>query len=184
MSRTSTVLCLGAALVVSACGFTGNYRLDPGFASFTTPSSIPNTDRRIGVSVGAIPIRLATLMSRPLFREEPWIPNTLEHIRAVRVYMYEIGEDFETVRQSMEALKAELLVQGWDAVAAVREDGGLVSALVMSETPERVRGVVVLYQDHEELVLVNVIGCIDPETIGALLAGLEIEIPLMEVDIV
>jgi hypothetical protein len=39
-----------------------------------------------------------------------------------------------------------------------------------------------MFEEDEELVLVNVIGKIKPETFGSLMEGLDIEIPTMEIE--
>lgn len=167
---------------VAACGFTGNLRRNPGFAPFGTPATEPGTDREFALSLGPVPIRIATLLSRPIVgREEPWIPRILKDVRAVRVYSYEIDNDGADALAHLESTRRRLVADGWDPVTAVREDGGLVAALVMATEPERIRGVVVMYQEDNELVLVNVIGKLKPETFGAAMADLGLDVPLMSV---
>lgn len=179
---TRYFLLLVATFALAACGFTGNLRMNPGFASFRSPTTLGATDRQFAISLGPIPLRLATMISRPVLgREEPWIPETLSAIRAVRVYVYQIDGDSEKVRRHVETTRSELVADGWELVAVVREDGGLVSALVMSEAPNVIDGMVVIFQDAEELVLVNVIGDIVPETFNAIMTGLEIELPVIDV---
>jgi hypothetical protein len=182
MSRFADWLVLVlAALALSACGFTGNLRADPGFASFRTPSTLGSADRQFGLSLGPVPLRLATMISRPIFKDEdPWIPATLKSVRAVRVYSYEIDGDDDRVREHIEVTRGELVADGWVPIVAVREDGGLVAALVMPRDPD-IRGLVVMYEEDDDLVLVNVIGNIAPETLGTLMAGLDIELPVIEI---
>lgn len=186
MNVTTRVACLiAAALALSACGFTGNLRGDPGFASFGAPARLKETDRYFALSLGPVPVRLATMISRPLFADdEPWIPAALEDIRAVRVYMYEVEDDSERVSAHLESTAQSLEGDGWEPIAAVREDGGLVTALVKTEEePLVMDGLVVMFNDDEGLVLVNVIGNIRPETFGVLMDGLDIEIPRMVLSI-
>jgi hypothetical protein len=172
-----------ALFALASCGFTGNLRGNPGFASFGAPSTLPEADRQFAISLGPIPLRLATMVSRPIFNDdEDWISDALSDVRAVRVYVYEIDGETERVVDHMDATRSKLIVDGWDQLAAVREDGGLLTALVMHEQPETVRGVVVMYEEDEELVLVNVIGKIKPDTFSSLLEGLDIEIPMIEIE--
>jgi hypothetical protein len=182
--RISRVVWLIPALfALSSCGFTGNLRGNPGFASFGIPSMLPEADRQFAISLGPIPLRLATMVSRPIFDdEEDWISDALSDVRAVRVYVYEVDGEADRVVDHMNATRSRLLVEGWDQLAAIRDDGGLVTALVRHEQPETVRGVVVMFEEDEELVLVNVIGKIKPETFGSLMEGLDIEIPMMEIE--
>jgi hypothetical protein len=183
MSRiTRYLLLLVATFALAACGFTGNLRMNPGFASFRSPTTIGQTNRQFAISLGPIPLRLATMISRPVLgREEPRIPETLSAIRAVRVNVYDIDGDAEKVHRHVETTRSELIEDGWELVAVVREDGGLVSALVMNENPEIIDGMVVIFQDAEELVLVNVIGDIVPETFSTIMAGLDIKLPVIDI---
>lgn len=176
------LLGLAAVAALSACGFTGNLRMNPGFASFGTPSTLQGTDRELALSFGPIPIRLATMVSRPFLREEPWIPATLKDVRAVRVYTYDL-DDPTVVEAHVEQTTDELVEDGWSPVAVVREDGGLVSALTMiEEEPPTIRGVVVMYSDDEQLVLVNVIGNLEPDTVVFALEELGVELPMLAFD--
>ena len=172
-----------AALVLCACGFTGNMRHDPGFASFQSPSLIPGADREFALSLGPVPIRLATMISRPLLHDEPWIPDVLRTIRAVRVYTYHIGDDTET-RHHLEDTRAELLEDGWEPIVVMREDGGFASAFVMQPDPTTVRGLVVMVLDDDELVLVNVMGKMTPKALGTIIEELDLDLPRMDVEIV
>jgi hypothetical protein len=45
-----------------------------------------------------------------------------------------------------------------------------------------IRGIVVMYEEDEELVVVNVIGKIRPETLSNVMEGLDIEIPLLVIE--
>jgi hypothetical protein len=183
MARATTAgLILAASVFVTGCGFTGNLRMDPGFASFRAPSRIQHTDREFALSLGPIPLRLATMISRPILRDEPWVTDTLKTVRAVRVYAYEIDGGQEPVQAHIERTKDQLIADGWEAIVAVREDGGLVRALVMPLEEEMMRGIVVMYQDGEDLVLVNVIGKFRPETIATVMDGLGIEMPPIEIE--
>ncbi len=116
-NRLRWLACAPLVLVLTGCGFTGNLRMDPGFASFRTPATLRETDREVAVSLGPVPIRLATLISRPIFRDddERWIPETLSTIRGVRVYIYEVKDDTGHVAPS-----AELVGDGGHPGAAVR----------------------------------------------------------------
>lgn len=77
-------------------------------------------------------------------------------------------------RQMTRATKAGLML--------VRDDG-FVRALVMPlEQEMMMRGIVVMYHDGDDLVLVNVIGKFRPETIATATDGLGIEMPQMHIE--
>ena len=173
---------LAAAACIAGCGFTGNLRMDPGFASFRAPSTMRHVDREFALSLGPIPLRLATMISRPILRDEPWITDTLKTVRAVRVYAYEIDDGPERVQAHIERTKDQLVTDGWESIVAIREDEGFVKALVMPVEHEMLRGIVVMYQDGDDLVLINVIGKFRPETIAKAMDGLGIEMPKMHIE--
>jgi hypothetical protein len=181
MKGSQRWLLLGAlTIALSGCGFTGNLRMNPGFASFRTPSTLPGADRQLGISVGPVPLRLATMVSRVVIREEPWIPDMLSDVRAVRVYFYDVARDGGRVTEHMEETRGELVADGWQQIVVVREDGGLACALVMPKDEEALSGLVVMFEDETELVLVNVIGNIEPSTFNTLMTGLDIDAPLLD----
>jgi hypothetical protein len=170
----------GLCLLLADCGILGNFRHDPGYAAFGSPG-IEDTDRDFALSLGPVPIGLGRLASRIVLKDEPELRKTLVGVRAVRVYTYEVKGDMTRVQGRMEAMRRDLVQKGWQQIVAVRDDGELVSALVRMEGVERIRGLVVIVQDDEEITLVNVIGDIRPENFGAMMAALDIDVPSMSV---
>jgi hypothetical protein len=163
-------------VALGACGFTGNLRFNSGYAELGSPG-FRDTDRDFGLSLGPLPIRLA----RAFMADDPEISGILRSLKGVRVYTYEVNGDAERVHARMAVTRARLIEQGWQSVVAVREDGGLVSALVRLDEPDLMRGLVVLVQDDEDVVLVNLIGAIEPETFALVMDEIGIEMPTMAV---
>lgn len=164
-----------SVLALAACGFTGNLRFNPGYAELGSPG-VADTDRSFRISLGPLPIKLARLF----VADDPEISGILKDVKGVRVYTYEVDGDAERVNARMEESRGRLVSRGWQPVVAVRDDGGLVTALVRMDddaADERIRGLVVMVQDEEEVVLVNVIGKLAPETFAFAMAELEIELP-------
>ncbi len=166
----------GLCLVLADCGILGNLRLNPGYAAFGSPGS-EDTDRDFALSLGPLPLKL----SRFVMRDDPEISTMLVGVRAVRVYTYEVNGDVARVQERMEAMRANLMKQGWQQIVAVRDDGELVSALIRMQGEKRIRGLAVLVQDDEDLTLVNVIGDIRPESFSAMMAALDVDVPSMSV---
>jgi hypothetical protein len=169
-------LCLGLA----DCGILGNFRHDPGYAAFGSPG-IEDTDRDFAISLGPVPLGLGRLASRIVLKDGPELSSMLVGVRAVRVYTYDVKGDVTRVQGRMDAMRAALVQKGWQQIVAVRDDGELVSALVRMQGVDRIRGLAVIVQDDEDLTLVNVIGNIRPETFGAMMAALDINVPRMSV---
>jgi hypothetical protein len=160
------------------CGITGNFRLDPGYARFGS-LGLRDTDREFALSLGPLPIAIA----RKFMQDEPEIRKLLKGLKAVRVYVYAVDGDARSVRRRFDGAWARLEADGWDTAVAVREDGESVRALVRSNGQAEIRGLVVMVQDAEEVVLVNVIGDIDPQAFGAVMVELGFESPLTDVRI-
>jgi len=164
-------------LSLSACGVSGNLRSDPGFAAFKSPG-ILDTDRKFALSLGPLPLRLA----RAVMDEDPEITALLRGLKAVRIYIYDIDADSERVKRRLELTATELTEQGWMPIITVREDEGLISALVKMDHENQIRGLVVIAQDRSELILVNLIGQIRPEMFSVYMAELDISVPDMSID--
>src|SRR5262249_996765 len=150
----------------------GNLRANPGYASFDSPG-VADTHRDVAISLGPLPLKVARFFTD----DDPELATVLRDVKAVRVYTYEVNGDAERVKERMDAQRQRLVHEGWDQIVAVREDGELVTALVKMDGSASVRGVAVIVQDHEEVTFVNVIGRIRPETFGALMAELHVNVP-------
>lgn len=178
MRRGLVVFAIGAGvLTLGGCGFTGNLRFNPGYAELGSPG-VADTDRSFGLSLGPLPIKLARLF----MAGDPEISGILKDVKGVRVYTYEVDGDIARVNERMEESRGLLVDRGWQPVVAVREDGGLVTALVRMDEDadeQRIRGLVVMVQDEEEVVLVNVIGKLAPETFAFAMAELDVDLPTM-----
>lgn len=159
--RTSIRVPVLAAVVLglAGCGITGNLRMNRGYAAFASPAAA-DADRQLGLSLGAVPIWIA----RKIMHDDPEISAVLRSLKAVRVYIYDVNGDAARVRERIELTRARLLDDGWDAVVAVRDDGEFATALVRMDEPDRIRGLAVMLVDAEEVVLINLIGDIRPET--------------------
>lgn len=159
-------------LLLADCTILGDLRLDPGYAAFGSPGPA-DTDRHVALSIGPLPLELARLV----MHDDPEVSTLLAGVKAVRVYEYEIDGDDGRVRARIDATRTALLEDGWEQTAAVREDGERLFILVKWAEPDEIRGVAFATQDDDEVVLVNVIGQIRPETLGALIAELDDRLP-------
>jgi hypothetical protein len=178
MRELIRALCVSlVASSIAACGVTGNFRMDPGYARFESPGP-RDAERTFGLSLGPLPLRIARLITSG----DPELSQLLKGLKGVRVYVYAVEGDASFVRERIEQTRARLVDQGWDAVVAVRDDGEFASALVRTNDAEDVRGIVVMTHDDEEVVLVNVIGRIRPESFGALMGHVGYEGPPVGID--
>ncbi len=174
---TRVLVSVATISVLSACGVSGNLRNDPGFAAFESPG-IHDSDREFALSLGPLPLRLA----RAVMDDDPDAAAMLRQLRAVRIYVYEIDGDAERVREKLESNAAGLTEQGWMPVVTVREDDELLSALVKMGQDNQIRGLVVIAQDHEEVIFVNLIGRLRPESFNDLLSEFDVNLRDINID--
>lgn len=161
----------GVLAMLAGCGITGNFRLDPGFARFSP--GLRDTDREFGLSLGVLPIRIAKAFTK----DDPELSGVLGSLKAVRVYIYAVDGHPRRVRRQIEDTRQRLIDRGWERVVAVRDDGEFATALVRVDSPERIDGLAVMMQDSEQVVLINLIGNIRPETFAMLMDEIDVEIP-------
>ncbi len=174
MKKPLGVLLLILAAALAGCGISGNLRGEPGYARLDSPMA--DMDRVMAISLGPLPLRLARTLTR---NSDPDAAAVLEGLKAVRVYIYETGEGFDRV--GLNRVARQLVNQGWEPVVAVREDGDQAHVLVRTRGADRIEGMVVIAADGDELVMVNLIGLINPAMFNHYMDELEIPAPAVEV---
>lgn len=170
-----SLLPAAAALTLAACGITGNFRNDPGYAAFGFQGA--DTQREIGLSLGPLPLGVARLF----VGDDEDIGPLMKGLRAARVYIYTV-DDAERVAQRIAATQSDLMADGWFPVVTVRDDGDRVAVLTHAGRHDDLRGMAVIVQDSEDLVLVNLIGDIHPEQFNAYMASLGVDAPRVDID--
>jgi hypothetical protein len=174
-ARTLTLAAL--TLLLSGCGITGNFRHDPGYASFDSLAPL-GADREVALSLGPLPIKVARLF----IDDEPEIRSLLAELRAVRVYTYELGPRMENVAQAVEELRSALHGDGWFSVVAVSDGDEHTSVLLRPGKNGNNRGLTVIAGEPGELVLVNLIGNVRLDFVDGYMTELGIETPPLEID--
>lgn len=170
-----SALVLAASLLLAACGITGNFRNDPGYADFGAKGM--DTHREVGLSLGPLPLGMA----RMFLDDDEDIGPLLKDLRAARVYVYTV-DDPERVAERVAATQSDLVADGWFPIITVRDDGERVAVLTRTDRHGDLRGMAVIVQDSEDLVLVNLMGKIHPEQFDAYMASLDVHAPSIAID--
>ena len=144
-------------LLLSSCGITAP-RNNEGFANLDSPG-INDTDRTMTISIGSTVLRFAARF----LDDEPETQTLLRSLEGVRVRIYEVDDDGDTDRivENFEHMGGKLRDDGWDPVMLVREEDELVQ-MYMKSTAGGIRGLTIVSADDDEVVVVNVMGDIDP----------------------
>ena len=176
-ARALGLTVLGAAL--AGCGITGGLRGNLGYARFGK-LDVEGADREFALSLGPLPLKIAKVF----VSHDPELASLLKGVRAVRVYSYAVEghDDDGAAAAHLDVITERLVREGWDQIVAVRDDGERVAALVrMAKGSPAIRGVAVVVYDEDELMLVNVIGNIRPQSFGMLMAELDLDLPAITV---
>jgi hypothetical protein len=172
-----TVAAALAALLMAGCGITGNFRHDPGYAAFGAMGALAE-DRELGLSLGPLPLAVARLV----LDDDQEVGPILQDLRAVRVYSYNVTRDAENTAQQVRAVQSRLLDDGWIALITVNEPAEQTAVLLRPDSCGRNRGLAVIVQDPQEVVLVNLIGNVRLDLFADYMAELDVDTPEIEID--
>jgi len=158
MARLRTALVFGLmALMLASCGITAP-RSNDGFANLDSPG-MNETDRSMTISLGPTTLWFAA----KFLDEDPETQALLRSLDGVRIRIYEVNEDGDTnkIANNFEDMGGKLLDDGWDPVMLIREEGELTQ-MYMKSSGRGISGLTIVSADDEEVVVVNVMGDIDP----------------------
>ncbi|MCW8924887.1 MAG: DUF4252 domain-containing protein [Xanthomonadales bacterium] len=164
-----TVVCATVLVfMLSACGITAP-RYNEGFANLDSPG-MAETDRTMSLSLGPTVLRFAARF----LDDDPETQALLRSLDGVRVRIYEVYGDHEKITQNFERMGHKLGDDGWTPVMLIREEGELVQ-MYAKESDSGVRGLTIVSADNDEVVVVNIMGDIDPARYGDVMMALDVE---------
>lgn len=169
-SRAIRVAGAAAILVfgLTACGFTAP-RSNEGFANLDSPG-INDTDRTMSLSLGPTVLRFAARF----LDDDPEVQALLRSLDGVRVRTYEVHGDRKQVTQKFVRMGSKLDSDGWEQVMLIREEDELVQ-MYAKPSGARIRGLTIVSVDGDEVVVVNIMGDIDPKHYGDVMLALNVE---------
>lgn len=156
------------AFALSSCGITAS-RSNEGFANLDSPG-ISDTDRTMSLSLGKTTLRFAARF----LDEEPETQALLRSLDGVRIRIYEVNGNTDRIAQNFDRMGAKLSNDGWQPVMLVREEGELVQMFSKSSS-RGMQGLTIVSADDEEVVVVNVMGDIQPEHFGDVMVALDVD---------
>ena len=155
-------------LTVSSCGITAP-RSNDGYANLDSPG-MSDTDRTMSLSLGRFPLRLAARF----LDDDPETQVLLRSLDGVRIRIYEVHGDSERIARKFEHMGNKLGKDGWEPIMLVREEGELVQMYAKS-SGTGIQGLTIVSADDEEVVVVNVMGDIDPMYYSNVMVALDVE---------
>ena len=127
----------------------------------------------IDVTVDESMIHMASRFLNANKEDEAKLRELLKQLKGVQVKVFEFENPGEYTAEDIELIRNQLSAPGWSKVATVRSrksssgGGENVDVRFMLEGT-MIKGIAVLIADPREIVIVNVIGPIDPEKISEL----------------
>ena len=157
-----------AAFALSSCGITAP-RSDEGYANLDSPG-IADTDRSMSLSLGKTTLRFAARF----LDDEPETQALLRNLDGVRVRIYEVNGDTGRIAHNFERMAEKLSDDGWEPVMLVHEDDELVQ-MFAKQTSRGMCGLTIVSADDDEVVMVNIMGKIEPENFGDVMVALKVD---------
>ena len=157
-----------AAFFLSSCGITAP-RSNEGYANLDSPG-MSDTNRTMSLSVGRTTLRFAARF----LDEEPETQALLRSLDGVRVRIYEVHGDNERIARNFEHMGQKLNNDGWEPVMLVREEGELVQ-MYAKPSGSSIRGLTIVSADGDEVVVVNIMGEIDPLYYQDVMVALDVD---------
>jgi hypothetical protein len=168
----------GMMLLLAACGVTGNFRNDPGYADFDGLRPFAG-EPELALSLGPLPLTIARFA---VSYHEPDLKPLVAELRAVRVYTFENPRDSGRVTERLDELRRAMLAEGWLSVVALREDDERTAVLLRPGANGANQGLAVIVQDRSEVVLVNLIGNVRLDALAGYMNELDVDVPGFEID--
>jgi hypothetical protein len=156
-----------SALLLSSCGITAS-RSNDGYANLDSPG-INDTDRTMSLSLGRTTLRFAARF----MDDEPETQALLRSLDGVRVRIYEVNGDNERIARNFDHMGSKLRSDGWEPVMLIREEGELVQ-MYAKPSKKGIRGLTIVSADGEEVVVVNIMGDIDPAHYSDVMVALDV----------
>lgn len=154
--------------ILSACGITAP-RGNDGYANLDSPG-MRDTDRTMSISLGPIPLRFAARF----LDDDPETQALLRSLDGVRIRIYEVHGDSDRIAQNFEHMGQKLSKDGWQPIILVRDEGELVQ-MYAKPSGTGIKGLTIVSADDEEVVVVNVMGDIDPMYYSNVMVALDVD---------
>ncbi|MFN0085641.1 MAG: DUF4252 domain-containing protein [Blastocatellia bacterium] len=158
------LILMAAACAVSVFGQNARLRIDHLDKLF------PKAVETIDVTVDGNLLKLASKFLKTDRANEAAAREIVSMLKGVYVRGVEFDKDGEYSEADVEAVRQQLRAPGWDRVVGVRNkrDKGNVEVYLMLGNNGTIDGVGVLLFEARQLMVVNVVGQIDPEKITEL----------------
>jgi hypothetical protein len=161
---------ISIALVAAVCGAAPvraqNARLQIDHLDKLFPKAVETVDVRIDGSL----LLMASKFLRSDKADEAAVKEIVQALKGVYVKGVEFDKEGEYSDADVESVRQQLSAPGWERIVGVRSkrDGQNVEVFLMINNDAVIEGIGVLISDPKQVLVVNVVGPLDPEKINNL----------------
>lgn len=146
----------------------------PGYVDFSRLSALADVEPVVEVSLKSPLLKMASALIEEENEEAADLASKLLRV-TVRVFEDE-QLDLDKITDTMTEIAADLDDQGWDRVVRVRDGDEHVDIYFrLSAAADLIHGIAMMVAEPDEAVLVNIVGNISEDDIGALGRSLHID---------
>ena len=159
-------------MLVALVGFGGAQAFaQSGYYPIEEMGIFSEGDLEVDVDLSGAMLRVA---AGAMETQDPSIAELVASLERVRVQVgAPTGVDAATVAQKMADVQATLVGAGWQKILSVEENTEQVYLYALESAGNIVGLTVFVNEAGEEVVVVNIVGDINPETLGRLLANIK-----------
>jgi hypothetical protein len=161
---------ISIALVAAVCGaapvHAQNARLQIDHLDKLFPKAVETVDVRVDGSL----LMMASKFLRSDKADEAAVKEIVQALKGVYVKGVEFDKEGEYSDADVESVRQQLSAPGWERIVGVRSkrDGQNVEVFLMINNDAVIEGIGVLISDPKQVMVVNVVGPLDPEKINNL----------------
>jgi len=166
----SSILLLSAALLASAL-YAQPIEEHPGYFPIDELQFLSPDDLSVEINLRGGMLRL---IGKVAAQDDPEFALMMEHLEAIRVQIAMLDQlAAEEVRQGLDRGLKMLESMDWQRMILSREDGEEVHIYGREQGGE-LQGLTVLAIEDDEVILINLVGRIDPDQLGRIMTGLDL----------
>ena len=171
-SNARAVFSILALVLLSISGASSANAQDPLIRLDGLDRLAARAAQTVDVSVDESMLQMASRFLNASKEDEAKLRELLKQVKGVYVKVFEFDSPGAYTPEDLEMIRTQMSAPGWSKVATVRSrkasgGGEDVDVRFMLEG-SMIKGIAVLVADPRELVVVNIIGPIDPEKISEL----------------
>jgi hypothetical protein len=159
-------IALVAAVCVAAPVYAQNAHLQIDHIDRLFPKAVETID----ISIDGSLLLMASKFLRSDKADEAAVKEIVQALKGVYVKGVEFDKEGEYTEADVEGVRQQLSAPGWERIVGVRSkrDGENVEVFLMINNDAVIEGIGVLISDPKQIMVVNVVGPLDPEKINNL----------------